>query len=134
MLMSLPARYTLHKAPVYWDPEARVPPTQQEFDAAFLRLIDRLEPLTKDAYHDLTTDQREALSPLECDNLTLRRQDQEILRKHALSRGIDLGRDAYLKRAPVVYMSRLLLKLGYGSLEDVYREYPQLKNGVIPCR
>lgn len=111
--------------------EGWMPHGDDEFDAAFLRLQERCEPLSKDAYHDLTDEEREALTLLEDDNETLKRRDQEVLREHDLSRGIDLGREAYLKRAPVVYMTRLLISQGYTSLEAVYREYPQLKNGAV---
>jgi hypothetical protein len=137
MLMPLPARCTLHKAQV--DPErtGHVCSTytthtrQTEFDAAFLRLQERCEPLSKEQYKRLTNEQREWLAPLEDDCAELKRRDQEILRDHALSRGIDLGRAVYLKRAPVIYMSRLLVQLGYGSLEAVYQEYPHLKSGAV---
>lgn len=85
-------------------------------------------------YSELTIEEREALTLLEYDNDTLKRHDQDILRDHALSRGIDLGKDAYKKSAPVIYMTRLLLAQGYKSLEEVYREYPQLKSGAVACR
>jgi hypothetical protein len=121
MLMLLPARYTLHKA------QDTTRAKQTEFDAAFLRLQERCEPLSKEHYKQLTHEQREWLAPLEDDCDELKRRDQEILREHALSRGIDIGKDVYLKRAPVIYMARLLIHLGYGSLEAVYEQYPELQ-------
>ena len=43
------------------------------------------------------------------------------------------GRYAYKHSAPIS-MGRLLVKLGYKSLEAVYEEYPQLKNGAGACK
>ncbi len=102
-------------------------PTQAEFDGAFLRLQERHEPLSKERYHDLTKEEKEHLLLLEQDCPELKRHDHDTLREHALSRGIDLGKDAYRKRAPVVYMAMLLTKLGFSSLEDVFEQYPQLR-------
>jgi hypothetical protein len=107
--------------------KAKTEVTITPFDAAFLRLQERYDPLAKDHFYDLNNAEKEALFLLEDDRDELLRQDQEILREHALARGIDIGRDFYKRRAPVVYMAHLLLKPGYGNLEDVYREYPHLR-------
>lgn len=90
-------------------PPLQPPPTQAEFDGAFLRLLERYGGLCWD---NLTEVELDYLVPLAYDTPHWTRCDQEVLRDHALAKGIDMGEDVWLPNAPVLYMARLLVKLG----------------------